>query len=515
MSTDRKIFSGFAGGIGLSLVNICISFFQFRILLHFLPEPTVGLWLLFTSIGAYVLLLDLGLSPTLGREISFAAGRNDIEAPERLRAVGTLIRSCTRVAFFLSIVVYLIGAIAGWAYLKTVVPEAAYGRLHVPWLIFVAGASLNLVGEGWFAGIYGMGEVLTEKLIRSGSALFGFLMMLTTVMMGWGIEGLAISWLIQSVVTICAARYFLGRITQGVHSLGEVDFAVVRRMAVPALQYAVTLLGGILILQTDNLVIASTLGPGSIPNYQAISKLVTILMSLSMTLVVTASPFMSHAHAQDNPSEIWRLLERNQRFSLSVLIIPGACLACFADRIVHLWLGPNHFVGFGVVWVLLAIMCLEAHHLAMATATMATGKMAFIWPALIAGVINIVFSIFLARRFGVLGVALGTLLAQMLTNNWYVPYYALRQFRVPFAQHLRRVILPTLLVLAVTLAVGWIARVATRNLSDITSLLAGCTVAAGIGGSLFFYLILSAEEQRALLNRFRAIRPGREVLPLP
>jgi O-antigen/teichoic acid export membrane protein len=281
------------------------------------------------------------------------------------------------------------------------------------------------------------------------------------------------------------------------------DLTTVGRMVGPSLKYAATLLGGILILQTDNLVIASTLGTGLIPNYQAVSKIVTTMRSLSMMLIVTSSPFMSRAHTQADVGEIRRLLERNQRFSLSVVIVMGSFIACFADRIIMLWLGPHHFVGFGVVWILLTVMFLEAHHLAMATATMATGKIVFVWPALIAGVFNIGFSIVLSRHLGLIGVALGTMLAQLLTNNWYVPFYSMRQFNISLQQHTCAVLFPMLALLISMLTIGLVARLVTSDLPNYLSVSAGCLMALLGGGTFFSRFILAPSERKSILGKLK------------
>ncbi len=500
MSTARSIFSGLVGGLLMTFVSICLSFLQLRILLHHLPGSIVGIWLIFTNLGAYVLFLDFGLTQTLSREISFTVGAQDVTEDGRARTLATLIITSTRVLVLLASAVYPFGVLAGWLYLRTLAPSFPPGQLALAWALYFAAACLNLVGEGWFAGIYGTGRVFSDRLIRTGALAAGFCFMLVAIFSGWGIRGLAAAALLQSACSITAAWATLHRLTHIAPALGRVDFALIRRLAPSGLKYAATVLGGVLILQTDNLVIASTLGPAMIPNYQAVAKIVTTFMSLSMMLVVITSPFMSRAHAQQNTAEIRRLLRTNQQLSLSVLIILGSCLACFADRVISLWLGPNHFIGFGVVWALLAMMCLEAHHVAMATATMATGRIVFVFPALLAGVFNILLSVFLARRIGVLGVALGTLVAQLLTNNWYVPFYVLRQFHIPLEEHLRRIAFPMLVLVAATLTTGFGARRLTHSLADISAVLLGCLPILCVGAVLFCFFILEPSERLSLFR---------------
>ena len=510
MSSKRNIVKGFAGGIMFSLVTICVSFLQLRILLHYLPSPVVGIWLLFVNFGSYVTLLDLGLTQTLGREVSFLVGQ-DLSAQERAGKLGNLIRSCTRAMTMLAAIAYPVGGVLGWAYLKTVAPAAEQTHLLWPWLVFFTSATLNLLGQGWFAGLYGLGNVFAVRVLQTAGVAVGFALLVFAVVMGWGLYGMAWASLAQAAATITAAFLLLREHTGTKAEGSRVDYALLRSMVGPGLRYGATVLGGVLILQTDNLVIASTLGPAIIPNYQAVAKIVSTLMTLSMMLVVTTTPFMSQAFAKGDIAAICRLLQQNQRVSLSTLVLLGSCVACFADRLIHLWLGAGHFIGFAVVWVLLAMMLLEAHHVAMATATMATGKIVFVAPALLAGVINIGLSIVLAHRLGVLGVALGTLLAQLTTNNWYVPFYVLRQFHITWRQHVSSVVFPIGLLLAVTLATGAAMRLVSATLSDFSALVLGSAAILTVGGIVVFAVVLDPADRALLVARFGLARFARPV----
>lgn len=149
------------------------------------------------------------------------------------------------------------------------------------------------------------------------------------------------------------------------------------------------------------------------------------------------------------------------------------------------------------------MMLLEAHHLAMATATMATGRIVFVVPAILAGVVNIGLSIVLAHRLGVIGVALGTLLAQLMTNNWYVPFYVLRRFDTSWREHFRGVVAPILLLLATTLAAGAGARLLTRHLSDLGALAVGGVFIFAVGGAVVYQAVLRPADRAFLLTRLR------------
>ena len=507
VNVRRDILRGLAGSILLSAVTISTSFLQLRVLLHYVPLVGVGIWLIFGNFAAYVSFLDLGLTQTLGREVSFVTGQN-LSEEERAGKLRDLIRSCTWAMVLLTAIVYPVGTVVGWAYLKTLIPASEQAHMLRTWIVFATSATLNLLGQGWFAGLYGTGRVFAVRILQTATVAVGFALLVVAVVMGWGLHGMAWASLAQTVISIGAALLMLCRHLGKGSDGPRVDYALLRGMLGPGLRYGATVLGGVLILQTDNLVIASTLGPAVIPDYQAVAKVITTFMTLSMMLVVTSSPFMSQAFARKDVDAIRGLLQQNQRVSLSILVLLGSCFACFADRLIHLWLGQGHFVGFAVVWISLAMMLLEAHHVAMATATMATGKIVFVAPALLAGIVNVGLSVVLAHRLGVTGVALGTLLAQLATNNWYVPFYVLRQFQIPFRRHVSTVILPIAVLLAAALATGTAVRLAAASLSDLSALVLGTASILVVGGTVVFSVVLVPADRVFL---FSCLRPPRFV----
>ncbi len=503
MSTTRKLLSGAFGGVAFTAVNMGISFFQLRVLLHHMSLVLAGIWLIFMNLGNYAMFLDIGLTPTLGREISFASGNPNLSEDERSERIGTLIRSCTVIVAALSMLVIFVAGPIGWRYLRSITPTGIWHATEFAWVIFTFATALNLVGQGWFAGIYGLGHVFSEKMIRAVSAIVGFIFLVIALIAGAGLLGCAVAFLLQTSLNIILARIVLARATSGATAKGRFNLEIIRGMVGPSLKYAATLLGGILILQTDNLVIASTLGPTYIPDYQAVAKMVTALMSLSMMLVMSSMPLISQAYARNDTPAIVSLLNRNVRFTLSAMVILGTFIACFSDRIIAVWLGNGHFVGFHIVWVLLAVMLLEAHHQSLAATTMSTGRIVFVAPALIAGVLNIIFSVVMAKRFGLLGVVLGTMMSQVITNNWYIPWYTLRQFGLSFKQHLRAVIGPTALLVAIMLSVGFGLRAITTNLSNLISDEIGAVSIPIVGVLCFVLIMVTPSERHTLLKQLR------------
>jgi O-antigen/teichoic acid export membrane protein len=289
---------------------------------------------------------------------------------------------------------------------------------------------------------------------------------------------------------------------------GRPSRALARQITLPSLKYAATNFGAVLILGTDNLLIALALGTAAIPGYEAVARLVNTAMLVSLFAVTSSSPFVSNAYAAGDTGGVVRILLRNARLCMALMLTIVACLGVYGEQIVGLWLGPGRFVGYPVLIVFLVILTLEAHHVIHATVIMATGRVVFHWLALGAGLLSVSLSIALVRHLGLLGVVLGTLLAQVITNNWYVPYYTLRALGLSPVTYLLKVVAPLVLTFALMCATALFVRVTLgQALPPALLVVLGSGVTGLVGAIAIFLLVLEPPERRWLLRWPVALRP--------
>jgi hypothetical protein len=245
---NKKIFHGVLSGVGQTVVSIAVSFIQLRLILNFLPKDMAGIWLLFLSLGTYIAFFDLGISPTLSREISFILGKNESTKQAHNQQIADLLSTCFRIFIVLASVVFVIGLVIGIGFLSYVSPIDQLKEIETAWLIFLLGASINILGGAAFASLYGLGDVATERVIRSITLLLGLLMSYLSLYLGFGIKGLAIAWVIQNLIARGVAVAALYRNHAWLKSVrGEAQRVIVKRIIGPSLRWAATGLGAILI----------------------------------------------------------------------------------------------------------------------------------------------------------------------------------------------------------------------------------------------------------------------------
>lgn len=504
MSIHGKIIKGVSGGAFFALVTVLVSFLQLRLVLDFLPSHLAGIWLLFVSVGSYIAFFDLGLSPTIAREISFHLGTPNLDQCQRAQLISTLLATSSHIFRALSILVFIIAILIGGYIIHRFSAADFYSKIVYAWAIFAGGAALNLWASSPFAALYGLGYLATERIIRSLSLLLGLLLTFLFLRSGLGLIGLACAWAAQGMVSRLIARHILFHKHPELRIVrSKPDYRLAKSILAPSLKWAAMSLGAILILQTDNVVIAAIFGPAAIPNYEAVAKISITTMSVALLIVTAISPHISKAHAENNAPLVIDLLSQSVRLSTAVAVFLIAFVAVFGDLIIELWLGKGKFIGFPILWTLLLMTLLEVHHVAMANATIATGHVAFARPALIAGILNLGISIALAAQLGLLGVALGTLIAQILTNNWYAPYVTLKHFELSFKQHFLGIILPLSFLLICLLTANTILRSAYLSEVTLTHLAICLAISLALGTALGIIFALRSKERILIRSLFQ------------
>jgi O-antigen/teichoic acid export membrane protein len=191
--------------------------------------------------------------------------------------------------------------------------------------------------------------------------------------------------------------------------------------------------------------------------------------------------------------------------STKVLLALGLTLAVFLllfnRHIVRFWVGEDNFAGQGVtmVFALAVFQMIVSHHCSSFLSSFLKLKsLALVrWTE---GVVNLSLSIYLAQEIGMIGVALGTLVAGALTSAWYFPLKTCRLLSVTLADLSREVVFPlfrfSLLLFGLALL---FAEADKSSLFMLLLDLATFALSTIVGG---YFLLLSPKEKKI----FR--RPG-------
>jgi O-antigen/teichoic acid export membrane protein len=270
-----------------------------------------------------------------------------------------------------------------------------------------------------------------------------------------------------------------------------------------ALRAWATGLGYTLVMSSDQFFIASFQGAKEIPAYRAAFILVINLHFVSGVFNGASQVFVSHLWQAGELEQIKALLRRNVLIGLLCMGCGGAVLIGLGPVLFDLWLRPGNFVGYPVLIVFFAIFVLEQHANVFGFFGRATGDEAYAWTSLGAGLLKIVLAFIGIKMFGLFGLALSTLVAQGVTNSWFMVYRAASRLNIPMGEHISKVLLPCALVFGVTLALVAGVKKLFADYFPAWQIAAGTTVAGGVLLITLWALVLTTEHRARLLRFFR------------
>ncbi len=119
--------------------------------------------------------------------------------------------------------------------------------------------------------------------------------------------------------------------------------------------------------------------------------------------------------------------------------------------------------------------------------------------ALAAGGLKLLFSAILGLHYGLLGIALGTLFAQLLTNHWYMVYRGLKRLGLSFRRHAIDVVAPVVLVFLATAGAVALLRQSMQGAPGWLVVAAGAGLSGtGLAVMLWTQILDSAQRNRVL-----------------
>lgn len=496
MSASKRI--AFAVSVSwLGKVSIILSgLFLTPILFRFMGKEELGLWYLLANSQSFLALLSLGITPTLTRHIALAKGKSGsdpgIELTEETKQhIGDLVVTGRIVLQWLAVAVFFIAWGSGYGLINQIkLSQVSPQTVFWAWTLMCVGYAIGVWLSYLDCVLAGMGYVGWDSLIWMVMYFLTMLANITAVLLGGGLLALAaislVMGLIQRVMFLGVMRWRCPELLSFLRGKWNTQYA--KALVKPSLYWWLTDLGAFLVLRTDTYFIALLKGSQDIPSYQAGYTLVANLSSVAISLASSSSVFISQAWQAGALASIQQMTLRNARIGLSIMAAGVAFLMMAGGEFIELWLGKGNFVGNNILLIFCIMLTLEVQHNILVASSRATEDEKYAPWSLTAGVLNIIFTWILIKPLGLLGVAMGTMLAQMLTNNWYAVYRPMVRLKLNFWNYLRQVVGLWAMVLVSCLGLSWLAKISLSQLK-ITSDFALIATTAGVCGTVLSTLL--------------------------
>jgi O-antigen/teichoic acid export membrane protein len=486
MSRKRDILRN-VGSSWVSLgITILVAIFLSPYVLHRLGDDAFGLWVLVVSLTGYYGMFDLGIRSSIIRYVAKYTATGDRE--ELTRLVNTAL-FCYGGIGLVCFAITVVGAV--YIHRLFNVPS---GFLRDARLLFLmVGTSVAL---GFPLGVFGgileglqrfyLLNFTTIAYTLSRAALVVFALqhgkgLLTVGLITVGLP--IVAWTINAIVVmrILPLRF-------GMHLVNR---ATLRRMASYSGVTFMLLVGGRLRLKTDALVIATFLSSAAITYFSIGSRLVDYATDIVSSLAQIFIPMSSETHATGDIAGLRSILIAGSRGCAMISFPLAAIYIILGKSLIEAWVGARYVAtSYPILVVLIVPFTLilaqsAAERILFGIARHKTWAMV----SLGEGVINLVLSIVLVRKFGIMGDALGTAIPMAITMLFFMPRHICRILGLRVSAYLREAfLLPLLLTIPLSLTLvllrhWFIAH--TYFQAGVQSLIGLAVYAVGVGWAIW------------------------------
>jgi O-antigen/teichoic acid export membrane protein len=432
ISAGRRLLSGSVLRLCNLVVAAISSFFLMPFIVHHLGDRIYGFWTLATAFIGYYGLLDFGLSTAVSQYMSIAIGKKDKN--ECRTVFNTALRIQSLIGCLALVVTALIIVATPW-FTKTRADAVLFREVIALLGIAVAAtfparAYSGLLDAELRFDIQSMLSILFV-IVRTGLTILA-------VLRGHGLLSLAWIQLGATLLGIVFQIYFAKR---------QVDWAEIHggsldpKMAKAFFSYSIFIflaaIADILRFQVDALVIASLIGLAAVTHYRVATVLARYFTDIVVCITGMIQPLLSRLHGAKDRLGLEKVFFFATKVSLSSSLFIAAGLIAWGKPFIVRWMGVRYEDAYWPLVALTISVLLDVGQNPSVSLLYATFKHRFYtYMNCSEGLINLALSIALARPLGIIGVALGTLLAAFLIRIVVQPYLVCRVSGLPFRHYL-------------------------------------------------------------------------------
>jgi len=488
------MFRGFLSTWAGLVINGVIAFLLTRVLLHGLGDFYYSLWILASTVLDYYGLLDMGMRYSMQRFVARYGGANQRQALDETFMTGMAMIACIGGVVLLVCAVLLV-FLPGFFHLS----DQAKTLFRV--LLIIQSVTLALDFPARIMGAYLCG-LHRFDLYNASGIVWGVsrgLAFWLVIRMGGKVTAIALAQLGVVSFIFLLDSYFVRRADPGL-SIGRRYTSWKRTKELVQFSFFVFVsdIGDRLRFYTDVIVISRVLTVALAAPFNVITRLMEVFKMAFFPITGPLNTEANRVDSQGKYDEVKRLFLRSTKVCVLLAFAGTAVLVLHGRDILRFWIDEAFTSNYSLLLVLTIGYCVilmqspsnvflyvRSRHKALAAWTLAEG------------IANLFLSIYWARQFGIVGVALGTTVPMLIVRLGIQPFYTLNVLDIGWGEYLAKSFLRPTLVTAGAVGLGYLFGLLDRpsNLLAFAGMLAGL---AGLFAALSYWIVADGQEREAL-----------------
>jgi len=446
MNLQRSnLFLNMLSNWGALLVSVLVGFFLTSYIIGHLGKTGFGIWTLINAIISYYNVLDLGVSSALTRYVARDAGRKDF--------ISLNLTINTTLVFFC-----IIGAMIFLGSFWVANPLIDFFHVELEsqddfgFLIFMLGMSMSLLFPGNFFGsiLKAHEQFLVANLVNIAVTLFRTALVIIFLNMDLGLKGLGYANVAGAILNLVLYYVLCLKLFPYLKfSFFGARFETFKILMGFGAATMVMEVASILRFDLDSFVIGKWLNLEAVGIFAVAGLLMRYyVMFLNSATVTTFTPRFAHLEGEGDYDGLKKLYMKSLSIGAFLSFAIATPIIMYGEQFVLLWAGKDFLEAVPVLWLMAASFALTMAQSSSVAMMYALHKhQTFAVVSLIEGIANLLLSIYLAPKYGILGVALGTAIPMIFVKLILQPLYLTRIVDVPLIAYVSTLLPPLILAL--------------------------------------------------------------------
>ena len=450
--TRQALNSAVAWSLGFNLLRLASGILLLPLLLRLLPKPDLGMYYVFLSLNAIVVVLDLGFSPTIGRFINYAMGGAKKlsaygladEAPHGAPNYPLLWELLVTARIFFAYVVLgtfvLLGTFGSFMVWQKIGETSSIPLTWTAWGISILAVAAETYFNVWNIFLRNLNQVLAATRISVLAYSLRFVLACLLLLAGGGLLSLPIASLVTSLVIRNLSRRGCMQVLSACPPPQTVGWRAQFRTIWPNSWRLGLYFGGTYLSTNANVLLCSSaFGLEANARYGLSLQVISIISGMASVWTAVKWPLVGQLVAKQNIERVREVLWPRIWLQVASFIALATCAIALGPYLIRFIGSDKEMLPFAWMVLLALNGLLDAHCYVWNTLISLWNRLPMLWPSLAtnaAGLaLNLVFIRFPNAQPGYL--VLGPLLASAALNYWFWPNHGARTLNLSWFQFLR------------------------------------------------------------------------------
>jgi len=408
--------------------------------LRHLGQEAYGLWMLTAGLTIHFSVLDMGYGSAVVKFIAQYRAQRDGRALNEIASTMFHVYGAIGVAAYLVVIALAFN-------LQHIFPRVTPEQIEVgKWILLIIGLNIacNFPFSVFGGVIDGFQRYDRNNLVAIVSSLCVAIANAAVLILGYGLVPLVAATTSVRLLTYLVYRINAYRIYPPLR-IRTSFFRTSRLREVTGFSVYSSVIdwANKLNYELDEIIIGVFLGAAPVAVWAVADRIIAGTQRLTNQVNGVLFPFIVDSDQMKKNARLQRLLLEGTRLSVATVVPIAVALILLAYPLVHAWVGPKMLGSAPVIQILAIVVALRVGNATGTTLLKGAGRVKYLAAVNIStGAVNVILSALLVKPFGLVGVAVGTLIPVAFSTIFVLFPAACRRVDLPIGVALRFAVWP-------------------------------------------------------------------------